>query len=225
MIPLAARLSGTTGSARESQNGMKYRTVCRSCNAHLGQQYDPTVAAFARDVAGYVTASILLPRSIEVPVQVQRLMKGVLGHLLAAEVDYRSSFFHPWAKDYVLDPAAPLPAQVNIFFWLHQGPGSVAVTDLVKFSLRDHSAHHLHLLKFRPLGFLVTASRMYGGLPSLSRHRAARSDDVVGVRVPLRARRPEDWPEAPSDDDDTVSLLGGAAANAIYARTLTYKIK
>ncbi|MYD98148.1 MAG: hypothetical protein F4X98_12310 [Gammaproteobacteria bacterium] len=221
MLPLTAHLSGTTGWARQSQNGLKFETICRSCNSHLGIQYDPTVIGFAATVTRCVNALIALPRSVQVAVKVQRLMKGVVGHLLAAEVDYRSTFFSEWASNYVLDPAAKLPKAINIFFWLHDGPESLAVTDLIKYSLRHGSEHVLHALKFPPLGFLITSDRMYDGLPSLSRHRAAHPDDEVVVRVPLRARRPADWPEAPSDADGTISLFGGGAANAIRATILT----
>ena len=216
MLPLAAHLSGTAGWARQSQNGLKFRTICGSCNSLLGLEYDPTVTEFVAAVSRCVTARIELP-SIEVEVNVQRLMKGVVGHLLAAEVDHRSSFFVPWASDYVLNPAAPLPEPISIFFWLHDGPQSVAVTDLIKYSLRCGSKHLLHALKFPPLGFLITPSRMYDGLPSLSRYRTAHRDENVPVRVPQRARRPADWPEAPCDVDGTISLFGAGAASAIYA--------
>ena len=217
MLPLAAHLSGTLGWARQSQNGLKYRTICGSCNSLLGIEYDPTITEFVAAVTRCVTAGIELPRSIEVGIDVQRLMKGVVGHLLAAEVDHQSSFFRPWASDYVLTAAAPLPEPINVFFWLHDGPEYLAVTDLIKCSLRHGSIHHLHALKFPPLGFLITPSRMYDGLPSLSRYRTARPDQRVPVPVPLRVRRPADWPEAPSDVDGTISLFGAGAASAIYA--------
>lgn len=219
MLPLAAHLSGTAGWARQSQNGLKFRTICRSCNSLLGLEYDPTITEFAAAVARCVETPIELLWNIDVTVRVQRLMKGVVGHLLASEVDYRSAFFAGWASNYVLDPTSGLPETVNIFLWLHEGPGSLAFTDLIKYSLRYDSVHLVHALKFPPLGFLITSDRMYDGLPSLSRHRAACPDDEVDVRVPLRARRPPDWPEAPSDG--TISMLGGAAANAIQATNLT----
>ena len=217
MLPLAAHLSGTAGWARQSQNGLKFRTICGSCNSLLGVEYDPTVTEFVTAVSRCLTARIELPPSIEVGIKVQRLMKGVVGHLLAAEVDHRSSFFLPWASDYVLNPATPLPEPINIFFWLHDGPGYLAVTDLIKYSLRRGSTHILHALKFPPLGFLITPSRMYDGLPSLSRYRTAHPDEKVPVRVAPAARRPADWPEAPSDVDGTISFFGAGAASAIYA--------
>ena len=219
MTPLIAAMSGTTTRIRESQNGMKYRTICRSCNSHLGSEYDPTIISFSTAVERYINAKILLPSTLHCSVKVQRLMKGVLGHLLAAQVGCPSfALNNTSVRDYVLDPSEPLPETVNLFFWLHSYRGSVAIPDMVKYSLRDQSLHRLDVLKYFPIGFLATASRMYDGLPSLSRYRTAGSAEVVKVPVPIKAVRPPDWPEAPSDHDGTVTLIGEAAANAVFAQ-------
>ena len=222
MTPLMATMSGTTIPIQESQNGMKYKTICRSCNSLLGREYDPTVISFSSAVGRYINAAVVLPPALYFPVKVQRLMKGILGHLLAAQVDCPSSTLNPSIRNYVLDPLKPLPDSINLFFWLHRSRGSVAILDMLKYSLRHHSLHRLHVLKFFPIGFLATASRMYDGLPSLSRYRTAGSDEVVDVPVPLKALRPTDWPEAPSDCDGTVTLVGEAAANAAFAHEASW---
>ena len=149
-------------------------------------------------------------------------MKGVLGHLLAAQVSCRSFTLNDTSvQEYVLDPLKPLPNTINVFFWLHPYRGSVAIPDMIKIFLRDRSLHRLDVLKYFPLGFLATPSRMYDGLPSLSRYRTAGCDEIVHVAVPRKATRPPDWPEEPSDQDDTVTLIGEAAANAVYAHEAT----
>ena len=217
MTPLIAVMSGVDAPVRESQNGMKYKTICARCNAHLGREYDPTLIAFRHGVARYVNASICVPTTVRWPVKVQRLMKGILGHLLAAEIDCPSPTLDSTVRNYVLDPCAPLPDGISLFFWLHRHQGSVVIPDMLMWSLRDHSLHRIHVLKFFPIGFLVTERTMYDGLPSLSRHRDAVLDEVVEIPVPIRALRPADWPEMPSDDNHTVPVIGQAAANAIFA--------
>lgn len=220
MTPLIAAMSGIPAKNQESQNGMKYKTICRSCNSLLGSEYDPSIISFSRTVASYINTPLVLPPDPECSVRVQRLMKGVLGHLLAAEVGCPShAIATSDVRKYVLDPSEPLPETVNLFFWLHGHLGSVVILDLTKYSLRDRSLHRLDVLKYFPIGFLATESRAYGGLPSLSRYRNAGCDEEIGLPVPLGIHRPPDWPEAPSDDDGTVTLLGEAAANAVLARS------
>ena len=218
MAPLAAVMSGSATGIRESQNGMKYRTICRSCNSLLGTEYDPTIIAFWDDLARYVDTSVALPHFIHHPVKVQRLFKGVLGHLLAAEVNAESPDLGAPVRQYVLEPAEPLPAHINAFLWLNPFCGSVVIRDLIQYSLRDQAIHRLHVLKHFPVGFLFTSSKRYGGLPDLSPHRSVAIDDDVAIPVQLGIHRPHNWPEAPSDVDGTVTLVGEAAANAIYAR-------
>ena len=218
MTLLIAAMSGTPATIRESQNGMKYKTICRSCNSLLGSEYDPSIISFSRTVDRYINTPIALPHTPHCSVKVQSLMKGVLGHLLAAEVGCPSYALNTSAiRNYVLDPFKPLPNTINLFFWLHDYRGSIAILDMIKYSLRDGSLHRLDMLKYFPIGFLATPSRMYDGLPSLSHYRNAESDEEVQVPVPLGARRPPDWPEAPSDHDDTVTLVGESAANAVFA--------
>jgi hypothetical protein len=40
------------------QNGVKFRTLCKKCNDWLGQQFDPTLNEFARDVGQIVTSPV-----------------------------------------------------------------------------------------------------------------------------------------------------------------------
>lgn len=83
------------------------------------------------------------------------------------------------------------------------------------------SMHRIAVLKYFPIGFLATPSRAYDGLPSLSRYRNAGRDEEIGLSLPLGVRRPPDWPEAPSDDDGMVTLVGEAAATAVLAHSAT----
>ena len=39
---------------RESQNGMKYRTICSECNAYLGAEFDIIINDFALSVGRYL---------------------------------------------------------------------------------------------------------------------------------------------------------------------------
>ena len=217
-----AEMSRMPAKSQKSQNGMKYRTICRSCNSLLGSEYDPSIISFSKTVGNYINTPLALPPDPQCSIRVQRLMKGVLGHLLAAEVGCPSYAVDPFeVRKYVLDPSEPLPETVNLFFWLHGYHRSVAILDMIKFSLRDRSLHRIAVFKYFPIGFLATPSRAYGGLPSLSRYRNAGCDEEISLSAPLGVLRPPDWPEASSDYDDTMTLIGEAAANSVIAHSAT----
>ena len=185
-------------------------------------KFPPLSRHSPKTVERYINTPLALPPDPQCSVRVQRLMKGVLGHLLAAEVGCPSHAINTSeVRKYVLDPSEPLPETVSLFFWVHGYRGSAVILDLTKFSLRDRSLHRMDVLKYFPIGFLATASRAYGGLPSLSRYRNAGCDEEIRLSVPLGVRRPADWPEAPSDYDGTVTLVGEAAANSVSAHSAT----
>jgi hypothetical protein len=51
---------------RESQNGVKYRTICGECNSLLGREYDPTINGFATSIGRYLKSDIALPEEIHI---------------------------------------------------------------------------------------------------------------------------------------------------------------
>ena len=107
--------------ARESQNGLKYRTLCRECNSLLGTRYDHVIVDFTRSVRTYSEAtSLYLPSPVvHHPVRVQRLMKGILGHLLAAKTNLDEATFDRTTRKYVLEEEEPLPESLHIFYWTY----------------------------------------------------------------------------------------------------------
>ena len=53
----------------ESQNGVKYRTICSDCNSLLGREYDPTINDFAKSVGRYLkSGSIRISQRFSGPI-------------------------------------------------------------------------------------------------------------------------------------------------------------
>jgi len=63
---------------RESQNGVKYRTICKQCNELLGVQYDPTINDFAIEIGRFLNSGLQLPRIVNHPVK-PTLAEGFTG--------------------------------------------------------------------------------------------------------------------------------------------------
>lgn len=74
---------------RLSQNGVKFRSLCSSCNNHrLGRKLDPALNAFSQSVARIICnrSHLSLPSRVKVRLQPQRVARSIIGHLLAAEI-------------------------------------------------------------------------------------------------------------------------------------------
>lgn len=205
---------------RESQNGVKYRTLCKECNEYLGIEYDPVLNGFAISVGRYLRSSVTLPNVVNHSVKPQRLMKALLGHLVAAKVEVENTAFDQLARAYVLDPASLLPDDIHIFYWIYPYSSSVTIRDFGMFTPRGkyNEPAIFQTLKYFPVAYLCCDKPSYAGLPALSWYREAGLDDEI--ELPLSMGRVEDpyWPEAPDDADGNVFFGGQSASQAIHAR-------
>lgn len=78
-------------SRRSSQNGVKFRSLCATCNNHhLGHTYDPELISFTDQVTHFLKSSVTLPPSTTVRIRPGYVTRAVLGHLLAVGVERRA---------------------------------------------------------------------------------------------------------------------------------------
>jgi hypothetical protein len=193
-----------------SQNGVKYRTLCEACNGRLGREYDPVLNEFANNVALYVRSPLHLPPIINVETKPQKLIRAILGHLVAAKSELDDVVFDQQVRDFIFDETASLPEEINVFYWIYPYPIQVVIRDIALNSKRGDFSNFMfcHLLKYFPVAYLVSTAKEYERLASLTRHRASKLADVVELPIELRNAPNQDWPEAP---DRGSILLGGQA--------------
>lgn len=191
------------GKGRFSQNGVKYRTLCVTCNGRLlGIEYDPAFIDFTQRFGALLKSRIALPPVVYVPGKPQRIMRSVLGHIQAQGVDrHNIGTTFQYVSTYFLDPNAPLPAPINIYYWAYPFQKQVLVRDCGFMDTRKGGSVVIWLMKFFPVAFMVTWNRppayTFDHLPSFESYRSTTLDEVVDIPVPLRPLRHERWPELP----------------------------
>ena len=205
---------------RESQNGMKYRTICSECNSFLGAEFDPIINDFANDVGRYLVSSLELPETISHPVKPQRLIKAILGHLVAAKVEVENTVFDQQAREYVLDVDATLPEDINVFYWIYPYDCSTTIRDFGMFTPRGtfQEAAIFQTMKYFPIAYLCCDKPEYADLENLSQYREAGLDEEIEIPINLQRVEHPYWPEAPSDDPKNVFFGGRSASNAVHAK-------
>lgn len=200
----------------QSQNGLKFRTICAKCNNDLlGRSYDPALHHFSRKVGQIIRCSrrLALPAHIDVDIEPATVARAVFGHLLAAE-QRPDMTLHPSPapmqqsmRDYVLDTNLDLPPRLRVFAWPYWGKRQVVLRGVCVMSDLVAASHANMLvadfLKYLPLAFMVTydptAPVPQGFLRFELRARGLRPGHVVKHSVPTRMAdsiRPS-WPESP----------------------------
>lgn len=199
---------------RRLLGGFEVPSICGACNnVRLGQQYDPELKSFTAEVALWVRASIeeglILPPVPTFRCRPVRILKAIMGHLLAAE---RRADRHAAPRDapmirtmreFFLDFDACLPSTFEVFAWPYSSH-LVVICNGMGFVQPGGATLVCDVLKFFPLAFLIAFGRpatIRVNLPRLNIPSGLGPRDVVELEVDFRARIRVDWPEQPDQED------------------------
>ena len=107
-------LTGVGNKTRDyyiSQNGIKFRSICSFCNnTLLGSIYDITYKEYIDAIESIIFSGNILPRYLTIKVEINRLCRAIVGHLLAAKNFYDDCEIDKELRKYFLDQTM-LPPQ------------------------------------------------------------------------------------------------------------------
>ena len=116
-----------------SQNGMRFKTICASCNSQvLGLENDAEYVRVSKDAAAHLSRLNLLPyRRLRLNVSPKKVICSVLGHFMAALIpDYNLSWlkkpldYSPYQeaiRQFVLGNGS-LQDKVKCYYWFYNHP-------------------------------------------------------------------------------------------------------
>ncbi|QLG39412.1 hypothetical protein HW560_15805 [Paenibacillus sp. E222] len=192
-----------------SQNGVKYRTLCQECNnSLLGAQYDPVINSFAEDVGQYLKSSLIIPEVIRFKTKPVKIVKAVLGHLLAAKGELSFSNQDVAFREYVLDHDMKVPRGYKVFYWVYPFNNIRIMQNFSMMKVKgSESGRHgmFSLLKYLPIAYLVTDLEYYEGLDELTQYCINAPDTEMEIPIRLNDLKNQVWPEV---DDYNVLLTG-----------------
>ena len=198
-----------------SQNGVKFRTLCGKCNNDiLGAQCDPALNDFTDRVTRNVSSVLALPRTVHVNARPSQLVRAIFGHLLAAKGQIEDSVPDRQMRVYFQNHALHVPHGLKVFYWLHPYHNVVIIRDVVMPAVRGRFGQKpgmFSILKFFPMGYLVTDLGQYEGLTELTHY--ARIAGGAEIALPISLKRVEHprWPEIV---DDGNFLAGGQSVQS-----------
>lgn len=102
-----------------SQNGVKYRTICRDCNSYIGTNYDPIINEFNKTISLFLKSELILPKKVNITTKPIRLIKGILSHILTAKLNIDSVLTDQRIRTYLSSDNEKLPDEINIYYWIY----------------------------------------------------------------------------------------------------------
>lgn len=205
-------------SARRSQDGMKYRTLCARCNNELlGRRYDPALITLSHEVGKLADSTLHLPAQLTVTMQPNRLARSVVGHLLAFGLQqYREGSANEALTDYFLDEQLPFPAHMRLYYWMYPYANQIVVRHAGLSFTYLHDVAPFMLLKFFPLAFFLVVDEPASwrlNVRRLDGLLTTHIDDQVDLPIDLFGLPPAQWPETPGSHGAV--LYGDSAVGAI----------
>lgn len=200
-----------------SQNGIKYRTLCKDCHEPLSKM-DIELKDFSSNLSRYLSSELILPESTTLKVRPKKIILSLLGHLLAAKVTVENIVFDVMVRDVFLN-SKPIPDNLNIFYWIHPYPETVIMRDFGMPSVRGDFSKQMgffQLIKYYPIAFLISDVEKYANLPSLKKFNLLEEDDEEDILINFANLPDVNWPERV---DNGNFIFGGSGINqAIRAR-------
>jgi hypothetical protein len=127
-VMLIFALSAISGRPQEnrpliSQNGYKVRSICRECNSTIGREYDPVIGKLCVDIKRYLGSPLTLPAEIALETVPARLIRGLLGHLLAAKLRPDECLVDQQIREFLADDhTSRLDPNLHLYYWVYPYP-------------------------------------------------------------------------------------------------------
>lgn len=220
-VTILQRLTGNPEEqkSRISQNGVKYRTLCNHCNNRLGTSYDPVLNNFALGVGRILKSVVAVPPIIHYKTQPAKLIRSILGHLLAAKGVIDDVTVDRTIREFLSDDLNQLPEEIKIFYWIYPYSDIFVIRDVCMPAVRgDFSkvGFFSGILKYFPVAYLVCDLERYEGLDELTIYRDLPLEETVEIPIRLTEIRHPIWPEMPTEGN---FMTGGLNLNSsVHAR-------
>lgn len=201
-----------------SQNGVKYRTICKTCNEKLGHTFDLVLNKFAIDLGRYLKSKLYLPPIAHIETKPNSLIRAIVAHLLAANIEIVDTEFENQLRDFVFDENKNLPSFLNIFYWIYPYDQIEILQDIaMPAKPKNYSVlNKFKILKYFPIAYMITDAPEYEGLDSLNAFKDAKPSQVAELSIRLDKIRPQEWPNAVTDGN--FIIFGQEGANSIKAQ-------
>lgn len=202
-----------------SQNGVKFTTICECCNSKLGREYDTVLNSFSLDVKKFLDSKLSLLNSYNIETKPNRLIRAVLGHILAAKKEIEKTPFDEKVREILFDESKSIPDDINVFYWVYHYKLTIIIRDILMPAIRGkyNDFGFFQIFKYYPVAYLVINKKKYQNLQSLREYNSVKLDTIANINIKLNERKHWKWPEI-IEDGNFVYLSKSANDDGIIAK-------
>lgn len=208
LITLKQYLTKSNEKPTISQNGLWRLSICKNCNnSLLGRNYDPKLIEFSNQVANLLKGQevgLCLPEKIKLNVNLQPLIRAVIGHVLASSKLTPGQPPPPGLlpdalRDYFLNTSSAISDKIEIYYWIYPSKQQRVMNGFcIVSAIREKEIMCTSLLKFFPLAFWIVWDRPPSfeiNCQKISNEKLSGLDENCEIVISLRNFPPLNYPE------------------------------
>lgn len=202
---------------REFRGGVRFRTLCASCNNGLGAKEDRAIIDFYERVRKLVESPLTITGTIKVPAKPNQIIKGLAAHITSANDSGCPSTFDGEARNLFFGRKPLSLSSWNLFYWIYRNDSMFLMRDAFLATWSPTvQLFPMHILKAYPLAFLFTQKPSFLGTPNMMMFIQKNDNDEFDVPVDLhRFENHPVWPVAAGPNE--AIFLGGSSFGLVSA--------
>lgn len=215
-----------------SQNGLKYRTICNTCNNSLLAKYDKSLEDVVEQIKIFLmNDGNLESNTINLSIKINAFAKSICGHFLAMKNNYdKNCLIDISLREYVLSPSSLPPKDYQLLMRFYPFSTIFSLRDAVIVNMDGHllvPGGTISVLSAFPFSFILSQGDYTCGCIDIFKYCSNNIEELVEIQLDLNSAfypntnvlRHEKWPCYISDDDFGVPALlcsSSAAKDSTY---------
>lgn len=205
-----------------SQNGIKFRTICKKCNRDLlGANYDKELKKFVDITHTSISTTLTEHRYQQCELNANKIARSVVGHLLAAKTEYDEHTEVDLAlRQFFLTDKITPPEDMSLLYYVYPHPEIVIARDYVIGNLKDSENELpkglISSIYSYPVAFILCNDETSCGLKDLFSYCSEDINAIAKICIDLSSYKHEDgairnpsWPVNLSKDRHGASFVIG----------------
>lgn len=197
-----------------SQNGMKFRTICNTCNNLIGSKFDVEFNTFIQELFKLVYLNFSKTEFVSMVINPEKIVKAVCGHLLAAKADLEDTISDEKMRDFVLGRMTHL--DMNVYIWFYPYLENQVIRDILIGRFTINKTALISMLKCYPIAFIVTESDMFDSDFQKLNFDTNSSNSTFEFKLDISRVYSKEYPLIV--DDKTIIMGGQSIQSACISR-------
>lgn len=224
-LPFDYKVNGFKHDYYISQDGIKFLSLCPVCNnTILGANYDLAYKDYSDSIISIIARGKVIPQHIQFKIQVNKVCRSIVGHLLAAKNFHDSEcMIDRKLREYFLDPGLLPPKKYRLLQMFYPHPSIFIIRDValvVDEKKEDEFPRGtISCLASSPLSFILSEGGSNLGLTDLFKLCTRNIEDICIVNFDFFScfnnntyvLRDPQWPCILNKKNGVMGIIGGTA--------------